>query len=49
MACFTLLVPPSNAVYSEPREFQYGPRFGFAWNVAGNGKTAIRAVEALFL
>lgn len=30
------------------RGVQYGPRFGFAWNVRGNGKTAIRGGGGFF-
>jgi hypothetical protein len=28
--------------------FSYGPRVGFAWDLTGDGKTAIRAAGGIF-
>jgi hypothetical protein len=34
--------------YDSLKYLSYGPRFGFAWDVFGNGKTAIRGASGVF-
>jgi Carboxypeptidase regulatory-like domain len=34
--------------YYDMPYFSYGPRFGFAWDLTGDGKTAIRAAGGIF-
>jgi hypothetical protein len=40
--------PGAQPYYSNPTKFNFEPRFGFAWDPRGDGKTAVRGGFALF-
>ncbi len=39
---------PATSYYSNPTKFNFEPRFGFAWDPRGDGKTAVRGGFAMF-